>query len=263
MALARPGLEISFENVLENVIDSHSHLCYIDTMQASAAFLFQSRFFQSRNDRTALAGIAATVLAHVAIIAVALTYAPVRESLRSLAPLMVELIKPELPALPVPKPEPKITLPKPLPPKRVPPQPVPELTILAAQTPVPAAAQTAPPEPKPVPAVIIAEARPAAIVASAPLIPPHFNAGYLVNPAPAYPSLSRRLGEQGRVLLRVLVEPDGLPSSVELRTTSGFERLDQSALDAVRRWKFVPAKQGDKPVAAWVVVPILFNLKGS
>ena len=140
---------------------------------------------------------------------------------------------------------------------------MPEQTILAAQTPVPAAAQTAPLEPKPAPAVIIAGARPAAIVASAPVIPPHFNADYLVNPAPAYPSLSRRFGEQGRVLLRVFVESDGLPSSVELRTTSGFERLDQSALDAVRRWKFVPAKQGDKPVAAWVVVPILFNLKGS
>lgn len=230
-------------------------------MQVSARFFLNPRFFQSRTDRTALAGMAATVLAHVVIIAAALTYAPVRESLRLLAPLMVELIKPELPAPPVHKPEPKIELSKPLPVKRVPLQPIPE-TILAAQS--PAATQTAlPPESKPaLPAAIIAEARPAAPAPSAAVIPPHFNADYLVNPAPAYPSLSRRFGEQGRVLLRVLVEPDGLPSSVELRTTSGFERLDQSALDAVRRWKFVPAKRGDKPVAAWVVVPILFNLKG-
>ena len=63
-------------------------------------------------------------------------------------------------------------------------------------------------------------------------------------------------------MIRVFVEADGLPQKVELRTGSGSERLDQSALDAVRRWKFAPAKQGDKAVAAWVVVPVMFSLKG-
>ncbi len=106
------------------------------------------------------------------------------------------------------------------------------------------------------------EARPALPAPPAPVIPPSFNAAYLDNPAPAYPALSRRMGEQGRVLLRVFVEADGMSSRVELRSSSGFERLDQAALDAVRRWKFVPAKQGDQAVGAWVVVPILFNLRG-
>jgi protein TonB len=47
---------------------------------------------------------------------------------------------------------------------------------------------------------------------------------------------------------------------VEIRTSSGVERLDRAALDAVRRWRFVPARQGDTPVDAWVLVPIRFSL---
>ena len=136
---------------------------------------------------------------------------------------------------------------------------------LAAQTSLPNAASTAAqvpvqPEPNPAPTVLISpEAKP---VPPARMIPPNFNANYLDNPAPSYPALSRRMAEEGRVMLRVFVEVDGLPLKLEVRTSSGYERLDQSALDAVRRWKFIPAKQGDKAVAAWVVVPILFNLKG-
>jgi len=70
------------------------------------------------------------------------------------------------------------------------------------------------------------------------------------------------MGEVGRVLLRVQVSEKGLPSRVLLKKTSGYERLDEAALDTVRNWKFVPAQQGGKPVEAWVVVPITFDLKG-
>lgn len=90
---------------------------------------------------------------------------------------------------------------------------------------------------------------------------PRFDAGYLKNPAPVYPSASRRLGEEGRVVLRVLVESDGLPGEVTIKTSSGFPRLDRAAEDAVRRWKFVPARQGDEAVRASVLVPIVFNLR--
>ena len=90
---------------------------------------------------------------------------------------------------------------------------------------------------------------------------PRFDAGYLKNPAPAYPSASRRLGEEGRVVLRVLVESDGRPGEVAIKTSSGFPRLDQAAEDAVRRWKFVPARKGDEAVRAAVLVPIVFNLR--
>ena len=61
------------------------------------------------------------------------------------------------------------------------------------------------------------------------------------------------MGEQGRVLLRVVVTAAGLAEQVELKASSGTERLDRAAIDAVKRWRFVPARQGDQPVAAWVV----------
>ena len=93
-----------------------------------------------------------------------------------------------------------------------------------------------------------------------PVSAPRFNADYLSNPAPVYPPESRTRGEQGKVLLRVLVSQAGAAEEVALRLGSGHERLDQAALDAVRHWKFVPARKGTEAVAAWVVVPILFTL---
>lgn len=87
------------------------------------------------------------------------------------------------------------------------------------------------------------------------------DADYLDNPKPVYPPLSRKAGEQGRVVLRVFVEASGAASKVEVSSSSGFERLDRSAANAVSRWKFVPARQGMEAVAAWVLVPIVFSLK--
>jgi periplasmic protein TonB len=102
----------------------------------------------------------------------------------------------------------------------------------------------------------------AALVAAAPaVVPPRFDAAYLQNPPPAYPPLARRMREQGRVLLRVLVAADGVAQQIELKTGSGSTRLDQAALDTVRRWRFVPARQGEQRVAAWVLVPISFSLE--
>lgn len=89
-----------------------------------------------------------------------------------------------------------------------------------------------------------------------------WKADYLRNPKPVYPSASRRLGERGVVLLRVLVTATGDPAQVDLKKTSGYARLDESARAAVRHWKFMPARLGDKPVEAWVLVPIEFSLKG-
>jgi protein TonB len=93
--------------------------------------------------------------------------------------------------------------------------------------------------------------------------PPRFDADYLSNPAPDYPAASRQLREQGSVQLRVFVTTDGRAGDVRVHQGSGFERLDQAAIDAVRRWRFVPARQGDGPVAAWVIVPINFTLRRS
>jgi len=70
------------------------------------------------------------------------------------------------------------------------------------------------------------------------------------------------MGEHGKVMLRVYVSAQGRAERVEVRTSSGSQRLDQAARAAVEQWKFVPARQGDDPVAAWVIVPITFVLEG-
>ncbi|MCL2589740.1 MAG: energy transducer TonB [Betaproteobacteria bacterium] len=92
------------------------------------------------------------------------------------------------------------------------------------------------------------------------LVAPIFNADYLENPPPAYPQLSRRRGETGSVLLRVYVSADGRAKRVEIDKSSGFERLDTAARNAVSGWRFVPARRGSEHVAAWVLVPISFVL---
>ncbi len=89
---------------------------------------------------------------------------------------------------------------------------------------------------------------------------PRFDAAYLQNPEPEYPNLSKRLGEEGRVILRVLVNPEGLADQVEIRQSSGHPRLDQAALGTVRRWRFIPARRGPERLAAWVLVPLSFQL---
>lgn len=95
---------------------------------------------------------------------------------------------------------------------------------------------------------------------SLPIVPPRTDAAHLNNPRPAYPALSRRLGEEGKVLLDVYILANGNVGEVKLNTTSGFSRLDNAALQAVRTWKFLPATQGAKPIAYWYLQPVSFNL---
>ena len=92
------------------------------------------------------------------------------------------------------------------------------------------------------------------------VVMPSSSAAYLRNPKPAYPSMSRRLGETGRSVIRVLVGADGSAKNVRLQRSSGFDRLDQAALDAVRRWRFVPGTRGGVPEDMWFNVPIDWRL---
>jgi periplasmic protein TonB len=89
---------------------------------------------------------------------------------------------------------------------------------------------------------------------------PKFGVAYLNNPAPEYPNMAKRAGEQGRVLLKVFVSESGHPETVEIEKSSGFDRLDQAALSAVKSWQFIPAKKGDKTISAYVKVPLKFSL---
>jgi protein TonB len=193
-------------------------------------------------------GALTTVALHAAVLGALLSYAPARSALFSAAPIMVDWIVPA-------RPEPRIEPPKPKPVKIIP-KPVekPPVALLPAEAPSPIVAPEPPPPP---PAELVAVA-PAPVA----ITPPIFNADYLDNPAPTYPPLSRRMGEQGRVVLRVLVNPGGRADEVQVATSSGHARLDDTARETVKRWKFVAARRGAEAVSAWVLIPISFRLEG-
>ncbi|WP_336619426.1 energy transducer TonB [Ramlibacter sp.] len=96
--------------------------------------------------------------------------------------------------------------------------------------------------------------------AQARIEPPSTDAEYLNNPKPAYPLLSQRLREQGKVQVRVLIGADGLALKAEISQTSGFQRLDQAALNTALKWRYRPGKRGGVPEAMWFIVPIEFTL---
>ena len=92
---------------------------------------------------------------------------------------------------------------------------------------------------------------------------PSADASAVGNTKPVYPRISRSLGEQGRVLLDVYVLADGTVGEIRLHQSCGYERLDEAALLAVRQWRFKPARQAGKQVAAWYVQPISFSLQNA
>lgn len=172
------------------------------------------------------------------------------------------------PPKPTPKPEPPKPQPKPKPVQKTPPLP----KAIAEPTPAPDAptgsldseptpeAEPAPAA-EPTPPAPAAEPAPATPPAGGAVQMPSSNAAYLNNPRPSYPSISRRMGEQGKVLLRVLVDENGLPQQIEIKQSSGFDRLDKAALASVQRWRFVPGKRGGVPEAMWNIVPVNFVLE--
>lgn len=223
--------------------------------------------------------LTAVVLAHLGVLAAILALPKTPPSLIPPRPLYVQLIEPtavsapadallrpppSAPAIPAPVVATPLALPPPetriartVPPPARPdtPRPDPQLAPSPITAPLPA------PAPAPAPAAAAREAPPPAPAAPPlPVTQPRFNADYLDNPKPPYPGLSRRMGEEGEVQLRVQVDANGNAQQVELYRSSGFPRLDQTALDTVSQWRFVPARQGDQPVPAWVIVPIKFSL---
>jgi protein TonB len=79
-------------------------------------------------------------------------------------------------------------------------------------------------------------------------------------PRPDYPVISRDLGEQGVVMLRLAIDADGTLLRTELQKSSGFTRLDRAARDGVTRWQFQAAQENGRPVAAQLVLPVRFSL---
>jgi protein TonB len=251
-------------------------------------------------DRVALtrsAPLVASLALHIVLVSVAAAVVP-RASARILDAIPVELVRVESPrvveAPPAPQEPPKrVTLPKPIemprpkpdpmpePPARNPdpaPAPMPMTTVTpapiassapsgASPAPAPSHASTAPigpgvswientpPPPSTTPSSNVASIpRDADVTRVA-----QPRGGYQVRPP--YPSTARRLGIQGTTMLRVHVLADGKIGEVDVEQSAGHPDLDRAAADAVRRWRFEPARRGDEPVAMWVLLPVEFRLK--
>ena len=179
--------------------------------------------------------------------------------------ILAELIEP---------PAPKIAPPPSPPPPPPPPQPVKKAITKApsAVAPLPMAiidptpAPNAPagsiaPQPAPAPIASPIAAAPAAGPAAPTVQLPSSDADYLQNPRPPYPAISRRMNEQGKTTVRVLIGSDGQPQRAEISKSSGFARLDDAAIATVMRWRFVPGKRGGVAEAMWFNVPINWVLE--
>jgi protein TonB len=86
---------------------------------------------------------------------------------------------------------------------------------------------------------------------------------YLRPPAPVYPRESSRRREQGTVVLRVLVDTQGKPAQIQIERSSGFERLDIAARQAVEQALFQPHEVNGVAQAAQVLIPIEFTRHAS
>jgi periplasmic protein TonB len=184
--------------------------------------------------------------------------------------MVSQIIEPPKPEIATPAPA---TPPPPAPAQRVRQEiapPAPQPLAINDPTPAPNApvltpATPAPPAPlPPITAPVAAAPSAAAALPAAPQAPkvelPRSDADYLNNPPPPYPPVSRRIGEQGRVMVRVCVDDKGSPQRAELHKTSGFERLDATAVATTLRWRYKPGTVGGVPQALCALVPIDFKL---
>jgi len=191
-------------------------------------------------------------------------------------PIEIQLVAPPAPRTVAPPPPPAIpTPPPPKPPPPPPPKPKPKPKPVPKPAPKPKPKPAPPPPPEPVvaptppapappapaaPSAPVAPAAPVAAPVEVPVVPAHTRATSKRNPKPEYPSIARRRGWEGKVLLRIHVGADGLPGRVEVATSSGREVLDESAVRTVKRWTFTPAMRGAEPVDSELTLSIVFKL---
>jgi protein TonB len=205
--------------------------------------------------------LGAIILLHVAFF-YALQSGLLRKAAEALPrEVMVTFITPQ-PKAEAPKPQPAPEKPKTVPvvkKQAAPRPPVPVVNTTPAPNAITAPpAPPAPPAPaEPAPPVVSAPAAP-----SAPALPKTVTSGieYVQAPQPEYPPVSRRMGEEGKAVLRVLVNDKGRPERVEVQKTSGSARLDEAARQAVLRAVFKPFIEDGKAVPAYAIVPIRFQL---
>jgi len=203
-----------------------------------------------KSNYTVPSSLVFVIVAHMSVLA-AVIYAP-----NNLAPIMIE--PPTIQGVIVASEPPQPTPPPPPPPEQKP-LPTPEKPKIPLPK-APASERAPHVEPQNPPQQQPAEPTKPAEPSTAPVVPPQADASQLNNPAPVYPQQSRRLRETGVVVLEVLVKADGSLGDMRLKTSSGFTRLDESALRAVKNWRFVPAKRGNEAIDFWYELPIEFSL---
>lgn len=201
--------------------------------------------------------VGGVALAHIAGAWGLLQIAAVRDAVAEVAPLVVEFVAAPPPPAPVapPPPPPKIV------PRVVPPPPAPVIATAPTPAPAPAAMVVPPPpaEPAPPPAEPPAPAAPPAPPVARTI--PSTAVSYLEPPAPVYPLASRRMQEQGEVLIKVEIGADGRARQLTVSRSSGSPRLDNAALTAVRAARFKPYTENGVPLVVWTTVPIQFELE--
>lgn len=175
--------------------------------------------------------------------------------------LMVNFIAPPAPQAVAPRPS--VAPPEPKPPAPKPRPPVPSPQLLAEATPSePLASAPAPVStPEPV-APAVTPAAPLALPVGPVALGGELAVVCPQRRAPAYPAQSRRLGETGKVILRVTLDERGKVAKAMLERSSGYPRLDEAALGAVREWQCTPARRNGQPVEATALQPFNFVLEG-
>jgi protein TonB len=202
--------------------------------------------------RRALVGVVIAV--HAALAYGLLQLRSARGDAPAPAPLFVSLLTPQV-AQETPPPLARAAKALPLP--SAPEAPVPEVPRVISAAP---AVVAAPPDPAASPAPTEAAAPQAVAIAAPKLIPPSA-VQYIEPPVLVYPRASRRAGEAGRVVLRVLIDEHGQPRQALVNHSSGFARLDEAAIAAVLKARFRPYSDNGQPLAGWALVPLSFDLQ--
>lgn len=170
--------------------------------------------------------------------------------------LFVNFIAPPLPEKKLPPP------PKPQPAA----QPQPRQIVAAAPVVAPTdyVAPPSPPQPAPIIEAPAAPPAPASTRSAGPMaLGGELSVACPERNPPRYPPLSRRMGEEGTVVLRVELDEQGKVCTARIATSSGFERLDSAALEAVRTWQCRPAHRDGQTVRVVALQPFKFMLQGS
>ncbi|MDR1529972.1 MAG: energy transducer TonB [Burkholderiales bacterium] len=208
------------------------------------------------------AGIAVVAIAHIVLLWAVMQISSVRQAVTEAVPVFARWI---IPAPPAPKPIeiPPIEIkppPKPKPKFKIPPPVVKTPTPVTIEQPIVEVANVEPvevdntsTEVHETPPPVAASPQPKTVSISA--------VRYRVAPRPVYPKMSRRLREEGEVLIRVLIDTDGQARQQVLIQSSGKERLDEAAMMAIRQASFYPYEENKIAIPVWVIVPVMFGLE--